>query len=417
MKKPAKASGQIERRPEEIVYRGVYAPLDLHAMLASAGTRSRIRRLPAPQLYFGLLELDDDDVAQLLPHVTEEQWRGVLDLSLWSRDRVKRGEFLRLQRHLLTAEDAVARKLLRAVDKALWELTFKRDVRALARVEEDYEGEPPRDREWMATPDGNYLLVLPKNPEKARLLRSLIHRLFELDPEAAAAMIEESRQRTVIEIEEDAYQARRRRIEDLGFQDYFDALSVYAYLEPEARLPEKTAPGIERPALAPAHVGTVPKGSLLLFEALSRIDDSRQAQGLLEELFFVCNKVLSADRGAPASSDRMRRGIRKAICCLNLGLDCWSGGSLSKAVAGVRRHYLQSFFQYGYSRLADLQKRAAPLAAVGEAAADAVLQGMRRPFPMLAVRAKKGYKMRFFRRARDLERVRKVLQSPQRTKT
>lgn len=401
-------------RPEEIVYRSCYAPVDLNALLASSETRSKIRRLPLPQLFFGFQELDDKEVSRLLPHVTEEQWRGVLDLALWSRDRVRPGEFLRLQRHLLTAEDAVARKLLRASDPELWQLAFRRSISVRPRLEEDeFEAEPEEGREWMVTPDNDFLVAFPGNPEHARLLRGLLSRLYQLDPAGASTLLGGSRGATLAELEEAAYQARRRRMEDLGFQDYFDAISVYTPLPETSRLREKDWVSPDEFSLSPAPFEASTGGSLLLLDALSRADRTDETERLLEELFFVCNKVLSADRVSPADPDRVKKSLRKTVTGINFGLDCWSKGEISRALEGVRRYYFQSFFQMGYDRLLKLQARARQIRGIAPpqpgSLDEALLENLSRRYPMMVVQTPKGLRRRFIRTWSDLRRVQKRL--------
>ncbi len=400
-------------KPEEIVYRSCYAPVDLNTLMATSGTRSKIRRLPVAQLFFGLQELDDQEVAQLLPHVTEGQWRGVLDLALWSRDRARTGEFIRLQRHLLRAEDAVAKKLFRSSDPELWELTFRRFLDVRMRLEEDeFEGVAEPDREWLVTPDNAFLVGLPEDPERARLLRALLARLYELDPQAAPDLLRQSRGRTSIEFEESAYQERRRRMEDLGFQDYFDAISVYTPWH-DARLPEKEWKPSGELSLSPVPVGAGPSDSLLLLAALGRVAEPLESERLLEELFFVGNKVLSADRISPADSKRVKQGLRKAVTGINLGLDCWSGGNLPKAVEGIRRHYLQSYFQIGYGRLIHLQREARQIRGAGPPAPgsldEALVESLSRRYPMMVLQTPKRLLRRFIRTEDELRRVQKRL--------
>ncbi|MFB3142360.1 MAG: DUF6178 family protein, partial [Acidobacteriota bacterium] len=152
-------------RSEELIYNSVYRPVDVRALLESADTRGQIRRLAVPHLFFGLKELADEEFLGLLPHVTEEQWTGILDLDLWSGDNMSSEQFLDLERHIVQAEDPVARKLIRAADPELWELLFKRKLKIYPKVEEDeYEAEPQAG-EWLVTPDKNYLIVLPQTPE------------------------------------------------------------------------------------------------------------------------------------------------------------------------------------------------------------------------------------------------------------
>lgn len=395
----------LARSPEELVYRSCYAPVDLHEMLQSAETRSRIRRLPASHLFFGLKELEDQARFRLLPHVTQEQWTGVLDLDLWSRDTMSVSQFLYWQQHIVESEDAVARKLVRAADPELWQLAFKRYLKIYPKSEDEVEGEP-EDGEWMDTPDGDYLLVLPADAEQARIFRALLLRLYQLDQNWVRIMLESCRARTSSEIEEVAYQGRTRRIEETGFQDYYDAIEIYTFLPPDEELPEKIQKRIRQVNLTPARLPDPSTRPLLLFHALANLTRQQEIQPLVEELFYVCNRLLSADRISAADPADVKKGIRKAITGMNLGLDWWSGGDLGRASEGVRRCYLQSFFQAGYSRLLELQKQGREMEDRRPAEGsflEAALQGLLEPYPLLAEKSKSTIRKRFFRTRRDLE--------------
>ena len=413
----APRSVTLTQRPEEFVYRSCYAPADLREMMKSAETRSRIRRLPASHLFFGLKELEDEERRSLLPHVTEKQWRGVLDLDLWARDQMSLGQFLYWQKQIVEAADPVARKLVRATDPELWELTFKRCLKIHPRIEDETE-EDQKEGEWLQTPDEHYLLFLPKNPEQARLLRALILRLYELDPRWAATLLESCRSRTLMEIEETAYQARTRRTEELGFQDYYDAIEIYTVLPAETPLPEKIRETIREISLMPIQLPKQGDRPLLLFQALADLTQEQEIQPLVEELFYVCNRVLSADRISAADPVRVKKGIGKTISGMNLGLDWWSAGDLSRATEGVRRCYLQSFFQTGYSRLLELQEQARKIESDSHQPAEGsfqetVLQGLLKRYPILAEISNGKIRKRFFRSREDLQRAQEILRQMQ----
>ncbi|UCF36525.1 MAG: hypothetical protein JSU96_17145, partial [Acidobacteriota bacterium] len=177
----SKTVSPLIQRPEELVYRACYAPADLQSMLESSETRSKIRRLPATQLFFSLKEMDDQEIVSLLPHLTEEQWTAILDLDLWTKDRISAGAFLHWQRHIVEAEDAVARKILRATDHEYWLSILSRNLQVFAKTEEDeFDGEPDEEREVLISPDGYFLIGLPRHGEMARLIRSLLIRLYQL---------------------------------------------------------------------------------------------------------------------------------------------------------------------------------------------------------------------------------------------
>lgn len=409
VKEKTEASLSPIESPEELVYLSVYAPADVGEMLSSAETRGRIRRLAIPHLFFGLKEMDEQQINSLLPHVTEAQWTGILDLDLWTRDQMSCWKFLYWQGHISEAEDAVARKLLRAVDPELLEMTFKTEMKIYARVEEDEFEQEPEEGELFETPDKNYLILLPADADKARLLRSLILRLYGLDHEYAGLLMESTRARTAVEIEETAYQKRKSRVEDLGFQDYFDAIEVYTFLPLREQLPRKKWEQIMEISKLPATVPEHWKEVLILFQALMLLTRPQESQVVWEELFFVCNKVLSADSVSPHSAEDVKRGIRKAITGINLGLDWWSGGDLQKAGQGIQQHYLESYFQVGYSRLSEVRRKAQDLEDAGDLLEpgcflEGALEALSETYPLLVeLQEDNKIKKRFFTTRKDLK--------------
>jgi hypothetical protein len=394
-------------RPSELIYRTCYAPVDLAGLLETAENRSRIRRLSVPQIYFGLKELGEHQIQALLPHITETQWQGVLDLDLWNRDRANAGKFLFWAGQIIQAENPVAAKIVRGTDRQLLELWLKRRIRIEEIVEDDPGPAPKGD--FMETPDRAYLVHLPNNPDESRLARGLLLKLYELGPEETQLWIQESRYRTSIELEEAAYQNRKRRIEEMGFQDYFDALDVYTYLPQGTPLPEKIRDKLRAVGTLPAPVARMKSGPLLLFQALAAFARPHELEPLMEELFFVCNKILSADRTPPNRTSRVKRAIRKALSGINLGLEIWAEGDLNRARDGLRRHYLQSFFHTGYSRLVELRDRAREIRAQvplepGSPLDDALAE-LARNYPLLLVEIREKRRRRFLKNTADLERA------------
>lgn len=346
------------QKPEELIYRSCYSPAPLSELLANAETRSKIRRLPPIQISFGTHELDDEEIQQLLPHITEDQWRTILDLDIWSRDRMRLEALLGWTRHLVNAEPAVARKILRATGDRLWTLAFSKGLKVFAKISEDeFDGDPGADEESFLTPDGAFLVVLPKYPDKARAFHQLLKDLYSVDPEATAYWLNSSRFQTRSELEEAAYQDRTQRLEEMGFQDYYEAVSIYTPLEVSAKLQRKDwgAP-LETTLPIAARPGTGDDGMLLLKAMAIAEKLSHNATDLVQELFFVCNKLLVADRVSTRSKRNVKRGIRKAICGINLGLEYWSEGDLTRASEGVLHHHLISFFQMGFGRLLELRR-------------------------------------------------------------
>jgi hypothetical protein len=242
----------------------------------------------------------------------------------------------------------------------------------------------------------------------------LILRLYELEPAYIAILFESSAARTSAEIEEVAYQHRKSRVEEMGFQDYFEAIDIYTFFPPEEPLPEKKQEQLREVSTLPVQLEETIKGPLLLFQAFALITNPQESQALLEELFFVCNKVLSADRASPADPERVKETIGKAITGINLGLDWHSKGNLQKAAEDLRRHYLQSFFQAGYSRLVELQRKGRGLKDTsGEpepgSFLEAFLEGLLKKYPLLSEQKEGKIQTRFFQTRRDLETAKQYL--------
>lgn len=394
------------KQPEELIFEACYSPVSIRSMLAESEGRSRIRKVAVPQLYYGVKQLGPEEIKQLLPHVTEEQWQGIMDLDLWTRDQASERYLLKWHQSLAGTEDAVVRKLFRAVDPELWILLFRRCL-GVVPISEEEEVPDFGDRNWMATPDQSFRLILPDNPEESRLLKELVEKMYSLEPERASALLLHSGIVTSVEAEEECYQLRKRRIEDLGFLDYFEALSVYTEIDSEEALPEKAPVGMKEVSLLPTQLASESSESLLLLRALSQAEP-RETQNLLEELFYVCNKVLSADRVSPAEPEQMKNGIRKAVMGMNLGLDWWSSGSFEKAVHGVRMHYLQSFFHLSYGVLKRLQRRAKEVLEhhspeLGSFEEEALLALVERDYPLKVELIDGKIRTRFFETREDVE--------------
>ena len=400
----------FKESPEELIYQMAYAPASVEKLLDTADGRGRIRRLTVPHLFFEIREFEDTQIQQLLPHITEEQWTGVLDLDLWSRDIVDTTAFISWARYIVKAEDAVARKLVRAIDPELWELTFKREFQIHVGIDENEFDTDLSPQGGLKTPDGHFLIGLPLDSDKAQLTQSLILRLYELDPNYSAFLLNACCEQTAVEIEEGAYQNKKRRVEDLGFQDYFDAIGIYTYRPEKWVLPKKKETPLRTISSQQLEPGAQDTEGLLLFQALGLIEQPLDRQILLEELLFIGNKIASADCVFPAEVDLVKKAIRKAISGINLGLECWSGGDLQKAADGLIRHYLQSLFQVAYSRLMDLRRSVDILISAGFQAepgsfGEIFLESLIQDYPLLVELKEGKIHTRFFSTCGDLERA------------
>jgi len=115
--------------------------------------------------------------------------------------------------------------------------------------------------------------------------------------------------------------------------------------------------------------------------------------------------------------DRVKETIGKAITGINLGLDWHSQGNLQRAAQDLQRHYLQSFFQVGYSRIMDLQKKAqqfkeASIPLEPGSFLESFIEELLRKYPLLTEHIGTKIQKRFFCTRRDLEKAEQQLSPP-----
>ena len=201
-------------------------------------------------------------------------------------------------------------------------------------------------------------------------------------------------------------------MEALGFQDYFDSISIFNPLTLEDRLPHKA--WLRSPESVPIAPLNTTLGGLFFFKTLARLDKRNRQEGILEELFYVSNKVLSADLVSPDLPSRVKTGIRKTILGINIGLELAADRDLNQAVRLLETGYLQSFFQLAYGLLLELQVLARELQQdVGsspDSYPDQLVRGLLRRYPLLAVRTPTRIKKRFFQTLTDTEQCRRILE-------
>ena len=92
----------------------------------------------------------------------------------------------------------------------------------------------------------------------------------------------------------------------MGFQDYYEAVEIYAPVLEGESLPVKGKIE-EQISTLPTPARLPESGALLLMQALAHLSRSRDISPLLEELFFVCNKIFTADRVSPGEPRLVRK--------------------------------------------------------------------------------------------------------------
>ncbi len=169
------------------------------------------------------------------------------------------------------------------------------------------------------------------------------------------------------ELEEQAYRFRSARLADRGFPEYFDAQTVFAYLEP-AGLPQDSSAISVAGARWRSTIRTCCRRgwrprcrgaeNSLFNAALTAGFAAQGKRQLRSEMATVSNQVLVARSVDFGDLEAVRVAVEMTHNYMNLALEHLAGGDLKIAIEHLRDTHLQQLFRLGVSLTIDLRKRA-----------------------------------------------------------
>jgi hypothetical protein len=317
-----------------------------------------VRRLPAQELFILFKEMGAEDVPELLPLVTCEQFTTFLDLDCWQGDLLDGDQALYWLTLLVEAGEEAGLRMAVGIDFGLLVLTVKKFITITAAPGDMLDEDEAAARRFEGIYEVDY-----RDAASARIVGAFLDLIIRRERDFYMQLMEAVRWEPEVPLEEEVYGAHRDRLLDHGFPDPFEALGVYAWLDPDTfdpaqqrKLPLQPGEvGVEAPAFALASAR--PKD--LLAEILAGGLDHDTCW----ELTFLINKVMSAERVDVGESSQVRETTEEVYRYLNLALEHLSGGDLGTASALFEDCYLEHLFRLGFSLTLQLQRRAKKLAA------------------------------------------------------
>jgi hypothetical protein len=374
------------------------------ALLAGPDPERAVRALPGDELYYVIHELGLRDAGDILALARPEQVQAVLDFALWERDQIvpeRAGEWLEA---IAEAPYETIGAWVAGLDVELFALLLRQTTRIYDLSQEEAPDEPAGT--LYPTPDGLFVLDVTGVPgdeaaqgedvegertqeagpmtTSARAIVRIVDALYRADRTLARRLLVGARAELDSELEELAYRWRQGRMEDLGFQDYYEALEVYRELDPASVRIGETEPGKTRvrPLDERADAGGPARAPAPLVERLTRGASpfARAAQGLssadeVAELHFalvaLTNRVLAADRVTPGDDAAVAATLERLLATLDLALEFLARGDAAREVEALRTIPLVRLFRLGVSLvgkvklLATTLVRRGPFAAAG----------------------------------------------------
>ncbi len=378
----------------------------LDALIEGADARGLVRAVPAEDLYLAIAEVGLADAVEVVQLASPEQFRTCVDLAAWKANALAPLQVLAWLRAARGEDTGDFLRKVHFIDQEVLEIVL-RSLTVMHDLEENPDVNPPGVT--METPEGRYLIELKAEGLDLVALKGLVSDLVAENPLEATRLFEAVRWEMPSELEEIALHFRSGRLADLGFPDPAEAAELFTYVDPE-----KLAPA-PRPAPGPA------------LEAARRVDfveaafqglDSGEAEALTQELRYLVNSALVAERAEPGDPAALRWVTELTRDYLSLGLEHLSGGDSEFATDAIREHPAKKCFQVGFSLTVTLKRQADRLGHVKGARHGAVwwalddeaaaLEALQRPRPMKAVKVE-GADPVPFRTRRELAEARQLL--------
>jgi len=362
----------------------------LDGLLDDARPEQAIRSLPADDLYALLRGAETEEKLELLAHARVEQIQVVLDLALWTGDRLAVDHLTEWVDLMAALPFETVGRWIAGLDIELVALLIRKGARIY-----DLEIEPPPDEPegtFYPTPDGFFVLdvvgyradaeaiegwreappvengeTLPSGDALIRVVANL----YRADINLARRILVGAKAELDSGLEELALRWRRGRLEDLGVEDEATAREIYRELDPASVTIGELRPGTRVRSLhvadaddarLPVALAAELEGDSMFARALTRVTSPAEQQELQAALVALANRVLAAAGEALGGEEEVVAGhLAHMRATLDLGVEYFArqgGGSVDeeRAVDAVRTVSLARLFRVGVSLIGKVRK-------------------------------------------------------------
>lgn len=352
------------------------------SLLDTPDPKAAVRALPPDEFYYLVAERGLPEAQDLLLLGAPEQVQLLVDLQAWDKDRFSMAKAEPWLAALMEAPAEQVYEWIRGLDVELVALLMRRRM----TIYDLTLGEEPEDDpqgEFIKTPDGFFMIDSLGSPDEQRVTRALLEALYSVDLNYARRVLVGLKAELDSDLEELSLRWRAGRLADLGFVDYYEALEVYAPLDPSSvnigeapglredlrvrplvdQNPQEGARAAAADALRmpTALVDSLSSRGSPFARAVARVQNDDEIAELHAALVALGNRVLSADRVTPADESAMATVFARMQGLLDLALEHLARGDEDKEDAAIRTVPLVRLFRLGVSLVAKVGKLARAL--------------------------------------------------------
>lgn len=342
----------------------------LEHILDSPRPATLVQSFPQEDFYLLVHDIGPEDALPVIALASEEQWEYILDMDIWTKDRIdipSTGKWLGL---LAKADFQRSTQWLAQKKTDLLELYLFRNVEVRIR---EHDQDPSELGEDFFTFDNYfYIRILPPvwasdsegedstdafQKDHKELLQKLIKQLAALDFLSFQKILLEAVTVLPAEMEEELYRLRNVRMAEQGFLPFEEALGVYQPLSPEDLEKSKTKlehgkNDIKPDAPLPFRPISLVDKDNLFSNALAEIDSGELLERLQFELISLSNRVIVADQKKIQRPEDLKQSIKKVCGFVNIGLESLGADPAKKtagdSIALMKQHLLSEIFRVGY---------------------------------------------------------------------
>jgi hypothetical protein len=284
--------------------------------------------IPIQPLYVSLQTTSADQIAQILPKLSQDQRQALRDIDLWQKDNIDPESIYHwIDVYSKCPDDSVILEFVKSED---FLLSLKNQFTVQTFDVEDplY----PDNDHYFLTEDNLLLIEYPENFTMAQELKEMIRRLYaDLGVEHAYAFLFKMVVDSYQLMEEEAYNEKKERLRDFGFVDYYEALKystpffkeseiLYFIKNKKALTPEIDAQSANQTLHATSLV-PYQTGMNSLKSALEKVSDEKRQHFLHFSFVRLVNSRMTIDDALKNGSLAMGRVGNQARQRLELGFE------------------------------------------------------------------------------------------------
>lgn len=303
------------------------------------------------EIYLTVHEIGPEHAVELLMLTSSGQLTTLLDLDCWEEDTLSEKSVLQWCQLLLESGEEKVCRSFSEMEPELLTMFLKKHL-YIIRGPETLKDE---DAEKAIRP-GDLYEVEYFSEDAEKIIGEVLSILFAGEQNRYLLLMEMVRAELDTTLEEEVYQNRSRRLQELGFATPYDARAIYSYVDPDSFVPvcdkqfDLEAEGLQHPGALLSRA----QPTDLLAEVLEQGLNQEQST----ELAMLANRKMSADRVDLSDSKAVSESLTHLYQTLNLGMEKLVERNTADAQQLFNTCYLQQIFQLGHSLTERLKQQA-----------------------------------------------------------